>query len=133
MLRGFHDKRGKEYILGTVENVVENGVENGVKNVIFTDAKTNVQKTLLANKWYKFTYVLNIGSSSGTYDLYIDEVKVTKESQKYSYFRGFQKGDFFRIRAANTSAPDAGAEFMIDDIKVYGCTTNPNPTAKTTE
>lgn len=117
MLRGVYNNKGKEYSLGTVENG------------IFTDATTGVTKTLLANEWYKFTYVLDINNKE--YDLYIDEVKVTEESQSYSYFRGFQGDDFFRIKAANTSAPATGADFMIDDIKVYGCTTD--PTAITTE
>ena len=117
MLRGVYGESGKEHLLGTV------------KDGIFTDKTANVTKNLLANEWYKFTYVLDINNMK--YDLYIDEVKVTKESQKYSYFRGFQGDDFFRIKAANTSAPDTGADFMIDDIKVYGCKND--PTAKTTE
>ena len=117
MLRGVYNNKGKEYSLGTVENG------------IFTDATTGVTKTLLANEWYKFTYVLDINNKK--YDLYIDEVKVTEESQGYSYFRGFQGDDFFRIKAVSLTAGTTGADFMIDDIKVYGCTTD--PTAKTTE
>ena len=100
-----------------------------IENGTFTTNTGDYSKTITSGEWHTFTYVLDINNKK--YDLYIDEVKVTEESQSYSYFRGFQGDDFFRIKAANTSAPATNADIMIDDIKVYGCTTD--PTAITTE
>ncbi len=100
-----------------------------IENGTFTTNSGGYSKNITSGEWHTFTYVLDINNKK--YDLYIDEVKVTEESQSYRYFRGFQGDDYFRITAANDSAPATGADIMIDDIKVYGCTTD--PTAITTE
>ncbi|MBR4059681.1 MAG: hypothetical protein IKK03_07560 [Lachnospiraceae bacterium] len=100
-----------------------------IENGTFTTNTGDYSKTITSGEWHTFTYVLDINNKK--YDLYIDEVKVTEESQGYSYFRGFQGDDFFRIKAASLTDGTTGADFMIDDIKVYGCTTD--PTAITTE
>lgn len=118
--------RGVKYTSSTSPSVATLGtIENGK----FTTYTGGYSKTITSEEWHTFTYVLDINNKK--YDLYIDEVKVTEESQSYSYFRGFQGADFFRIKAVNASAPATGADSMIDDIKVYGCTTD--PTAITTE
>lgn len=67
------------------------------------------------------------------YNLYIDGEKLTTSSVSYQYFRGFQGDDQFRLYAANTSAPATGADIMIDDIKVYGSTTDPTAIQAITE
>ncbi len=98
---------------------------------IFTTSSGSYSKAITKGEWHTFTYVLDIDAK--TYNLYIDGEKLTTSSVSYQYFRGFQGDDQFRLYAANTSAPATSADIMIDDIKVYGSTTDPTAIQAITE
>ena len=84
--------------------------------------------SITAGEWHTFTYVFDIANTK--YDLYIDGEK-KQEGATCRYFRGFNGSDQFRLKAASLTEGATNADIMIDDIKVYGCTTD--PTAITTE
>ena len=75
-------------------------------------------ENLEADKLYKVTYVLDMDAK--TCDVYLDGVKVTENSVAYqNKFDEIVSGSSLRLYAYNSG-------IMVDDIKVYGSTTNPN-------
>ena len=85
---------------------------------------------ITAGSWHTFTYVFDIASKK--YDLYIDGEK-KQDDATCRYFRGFNGDDHFRLKAASLTDGATGADIMIDDIKVYGSTTDPTTIQTTTE
>ena len=78
--------------------------------------------SITVGEWHTFTYVFDITNKK--YDLYIDGEK-KQDNATCSYFRGFNGDDQFRLKAASLTEVVSEADIMIDDIKVYGSTTDP--------